>query len=254
MSKRERTRKKPYAIRLRKFILGILSTAVIISIAVFSVIMFFKITDIKVSGETRYSLDSIRASMGIELGTNMYAINKFEIIDKLKNEYPYINDVKIRRRLPGTINVEVKDSVPYAAIEEDGQYWIINEDGRILQQANDDFFNTKSLVKIKGIELLNPKICMEVDILDENKQKTLFNILHILEFNDILISVNEIDITKSYQITMIYDGRFTVCLGDYEQIERKIKFFIEVEKNLVENDRGIVDVSEIKKARFIPET
>lgn len=245
---------KKYNKKKRKRLYGLLSTMLVFTAAIVSICVFFRVSKVEIIGETRYSEAEITDCLHIKIGSNMFTMNKFAIIDDVKTRFPYIDSIVIRRQLPGKIIVTIEEAAEFACIQSNDTYWIIAENGKILRQTDERSFSETQLLKIKGIVLDNPQPGTAMVSVEENKinENSLFDVLHTFENNDILLNINEIDVTKLYQITAVYDNRLTVIFGTTEEFDRKVRFFCEVNKLLTENDKGTVDVSSSKKARFIP--
>ena len=77
-------------------LLAVLATCAVIVIAL---TLFFRVETIRVSGNIRYTEEEIQAATGVELGSNMYLLNKFEVQRRLREALPYIDSVQIRRHL-----------------------------------------------------------------------------------------------------------------------------------------------------------
>ena len=62
------------------------------------------------------------------------------------------------------------------------------------------------------------------------------------------------DFTQGYHISFTYAGRFTVRIGTTEDLEKKLKYLRAiVEDKLTPNQRGVIDVSDVQTAHFIPQ-
>ena len=63
----------------------------------------------------------------------MFRLKDQQIGDKLVEEYSYISKVKIRRKLPDTIVLEITEATPIGAIDAGAGYTLISEEGRVLE-------------------------------------------------------------------------------------------------------------------------
>ena len=88
---------------------GVLSALVILAAVIGGCIVFFKVDTIHVEGNERYTADQIVEAAGVRRGDNMYLLNKFKMIDQIKEKLTYVDDVTIRRKLPNTLNITVDE-------------------------------------------------------------------------------------------------------------------------------------------------
>ena len=79
--------------------------------------VFFRVEQVVVTGNSRYTQDEIVEVTGIERGDNLYGWNKFAIAQRLRQTLPYIGEVTIRRALPSTVIITVVEWDAVARIE-----------------------------------------------------------------------------------------------------------------------------------------
>ncbi len=234
------------------FILSLLTFCIVIAAIVMSVTVFLKVSDIVVSGETRYEAKDIIQTSGIEIGDNMFMINKFEVADRILEKYPYIEQIKIRRRLPDTFTFEITERVPAAYVMADDLRWLIDKKGYILERIGND--ETVNVPKISGVEVVTPYAGGELVLKNEAQLLPLREVLGSLSHSGMVANVARIEIDKLYDIKIIYGDRFLVSLGDTTELPRKIEMLKAVIGQLAEFDKGTINVSAVKEARFKPNT
>ena len=132
---RRRRRKKR---KERRLILTIFTFLIVVGAIITSITVFLKVADIEVKGLTKYDEDDIIATSGIKVGDNMFAVNKFNVAEKILNEYPYLKTIKIRRKLPDTFIFEITERSPLAYISADGKKWLIDGSAYILEMLPAD--------------------------------------------------------------------------------------------------------------------
>jgi len=232
-------------------IFGILLGFVLIVAAFTAITIFFKVSDVVVVGESRYTSDEIIELSGIEKGDNLFLINKFAAIDRIFDKLYYLDEIRMRRHLPGTIEITVTECVPIAAIQKDGGYLIVDIKGKILEE--NALADEGRLTIVKGAQIGDSEIGHRIVLSDENQDSILFELLNKLQSDDILKNIQEIDITKLYEIKFMYQDRFKVMFGMPEEIEKKIKFLkYVVEEKLASNETGTIDITDASTVRFIP--
>ena len=230
----------------------LLCTVLILAAVMTAMTIFFKIRDITVTGESRYSAETIAAASGIETGRNMFLMNKFAAISRIFAQCPYLDEIVIRRRLPDEVEIIVTECVPAAAIQSGASYYIIDADGKLLEQT--DASGAAGLCIVSGCELDGPELGKMAVFTEAEKEKPLKTILNTAQNNDILNEIKAIDLEKVFEISLEYGGRFTVQLGTVEDLEKKVRFLGVCIADLAPEDRGIIDVSDPQVARFRPYT
>ena len=80
--------------------------AVIVALTVGATV-FFRVEQVTVTGNQRYTEEEIVAASGIQLGSNLYSLNKVRIDRNLRTTLPYIGELTINRSLPSTVVITV---------------------------------------------------------------------------------------------------------------------------------------------------
>lgn len=247
MAARKRRRRRR---RNSGFLLSFITFCIVIAAIITSVTVFLKVAEIQVTGTTRYDGADIVETSGIETGDNMFMINKFEVAERILNEYPYIEQIKIRRKLPDTFTFEITERVPVAYIEISGSRWIMDSNGYLLEQLSTDA--KTELPKVSGCIPGEPKIGEKLALEDEDRFTALREVLTAVRRTDMGAAVARIEVDKLYDIRIIYGNRFIVSLGDATSLPKKIEMLRAVISELTDFDKGTIDVSAVKEARFKP--
>ena len=79
--------------------------------------VFFRVEQVVVTGNSRYTQEEIVEVTGIAQGDNLYGWNKYAIAQRLRETLPYIGEVSIRRALPSTVIITVVEWEAVARIE-----------------------------------------------------------------------------------------------------------------------------------------
>ena len=82
--------------------------------------VFFKVDTIEVTGNSRYTAQEIADSGGIHVGDNLFLVNKFSAAEAITRSLPYISSVRISRKLPDTLCIQVEENGTLCAIEQSG--------------------------------------------------------------------------------------------------------------------------------------
>ena len=81
---------------------------------------FFQVETVAVTGNSRYSQEEIIKATGIQTGDNLFRMNKYQIAHQVLQGLPYVEELTIRRALPSTIVITVKEWDAVARVEAPG--------------------------------------------------------------------------------------------------------------------------------------
>lgn len=232
-------------------ILSFLTFCVVVAAIVMSVTVFLKVATIEVRGLTKYDPNEVIRTSQIENGDNMFMINKFEVANRILDAYPYIEQIKIRRRLPDTFTFEITERVPAGYVETEGSRWLVDKKGYLLEMLSDE--DSVTVPKISGVEVLTPQAGGELVLKNDAQLEPLREVMGALFASGMIDRVVRIDVEKLYDIRVVYGDRFLVNLGDTSELSRKIEMLRVVIEQLAEFDKGTINVSAVKEARFRPD-
>lgn len=235
-------RRKGRAYRLISFI-------IIVAVILFAIGFFFRIEEITVEGSTRYTDMQIIEASGIETGKSLYGLNKFTAIDRIKQNFSYIEEVTIRRRIPDTIVVTVTERKPVAVISTGGTYWLIDSGAKLLEPKR----QAEGYIEIVGLTLVSPEAASDAAVSDEDglKLKQVKTLLPALAEYGLIDRTTGIDVSLVSNTSFRFEDRLTVKIGDTSDINYKMKFFSSILDELDGSDAGTIVFTDEKTARFI---
>lgn len=82
--------------------------AVVIALTIGATV-FFQVETIAVTGNSRYTQQEVIDASGIQIGDNLYRMNKYQIGNQVLRQLPYVEKILIRRSLPSTIVIMVSE-------------------------------------------------------------------------------------------------------------------------------------------------
>ncbi|MDR1158724.1 MAG: FtsQ-type POTRA domain-containing protein [Oscillospiraceae bacterium] len=232
----------------------LLSLALIAAAVILAVGVFFKVTHIEVEGSTIYAPVSIVAASGLKEGDNLFFLRKSAAIWAIFDEFPYVEQVRLRRRLPGTIVIEITERISVGMVPHGGVFWMIDGSGKLLEKIAVQTAVPKPIVK--GVTLLSPALGEDM-ALPQNERERLrpaLRLLQALHWRSLSPRVSEVDVSRLDQITLEYEGRLHVILGTADAIDIKLTFMEESIKKLPAGARGSLDLAraEDKIASYLP--
>lgn len=282
---RRKSRKEQRRIRTRRrmlFALALLlliAAGVILSGNVLFKVDSYKITDAEGNESTEtgiYSQDAILAALNVHIGDNMYGFDAAEKAAAMEQTLPYLENIRIHRRLPGTVVIQVQTATPTYCMQGNYGWAELSSQLKVLSIQQDTFEN---LIEIKmpvdtpvvGLHLqieetqadrseasavsetTESKAVQETrDKLNSEMKQTFAELISLLEKESLLDGVNCIDMQNIQEITVQYQNRLTIKLGTENSLPYKMQLTGVIVRNddgncLSDSDRGTLDVSHIKK-------
>lgn len=243
-----RRRKKRRGLRV---FLTLLTFCIVIGAIIASLTVFLKVSKIEVNGATKYKKEDIIATSGIQKGDNLFGINKFNVSSVILKKYPYIETIKITRRLPDTFVFDVTERVICGYIDVSDQRWIVDKFGYLLERVPQKT-QVKGAKILAGEPALAPNVGSKINWTENEKLNALITIFKELDTYKMTPKVGQVDVSMLYQLSFSYDNRLRVVLGTTEDLPKKLKMFHAVLEKLSPTDRGTVNLSNVKQARFAP--
>ena len=233
----------------------LLSVLLILAAIVGGCIVFFRVEKITVSGSTTYTEQHIIDVSGVEMGDNLFLIQKVPAARKILGQLPYIKEVNIRRELPNEIVINVKECTPVAALEgEEDSWWILDSSAKLLEQGDREL--AAPYMKISGLTALKPSAGgrVAVSVEESTKLGSLKSILAALEERELFANVDSVDLSAVSEIRMIYQGNYTVRMPMYsDDFHRLIHTMQAVaEHPKVAGRAGTIDLT-LKNPSFVPD-
>ena len=226
LNKKEIKRRK--RIKKIKFVLKIvILIALIAGGTAFALISpIFNIKDIQVINNIQVNSDTIVSLSGIKTGQNIFRFLKSKSIEKIK-ENPYIENIKIHRKLPSTIQIDVEERTPTYSIDYVGKYALINNQGYILEIVEDN----RGLPIILNSITAQEEISAGQRLKDEDLEKLgdILKIMSSAKDNNLDTQVTNIDIKdkNNYSIYLEQEKK-TIHLGDTSNLSNKMLYILAI--------------------------
>ena len=219
--------------------------------------LFFRVDTIVVSGQERYTCQEIQDATGIAQGDNLFLLNKYDVAQNIVKALPYVEEIRISRKLPDTLLIEVRECGTPLALVQDGSAWLISPGGKIVEQKSAAEVGDSGI--IDGCKLLAPSVGTPLALATEyaDQQTSLLELLAALEDAGMLKQVDAIHLDDAGKVIMDYAGRFTVEMpynADYAMKLKALRLSLESGK-IQDNMTGTFDLmQENGDAYFRPNT
>lgn len=262
---------QPKVFNRNRLLVQLLTVVAVVLALVMGMSVFFKVKVITVSGAGVYSPWTIREVSGITEGDNLLTFGRTKASGQIIANLPYVKSARIGIKLPDTVNIEVEEAaVVYSIQDADGVWWLINSDGKVVEQTS--AASAKGYTRVLGVTLTTPHPGMQAlatestsleEMVDaQEPQETLtpeetvpilvtgasrlnaaLHILQALEANDIVGSAASVDVSRMDDIVLWYGTQYQVNLGSTDRMEYKIACMRDVILQMSDYQTGILDIS-----------
>lgn len=232
------TKKQELQRKRRKFVFRIVKWLMLLGIIIGGIIFallspIFNIKEISVSGNAQISSQTIISLSSLTIDQNIFNFRTSEIVDNIK-ENAYIDSVKVSRKFPDTVDIEVEERVTTFMLVYGNAYVYINNQGYILEITSEKGDHPI----LTGFKTPTNQLVAGNRLTEEDLEK-LNDVLKIMEATSsgeskIENLITEINISDSsnYILTLSKEKK-QVYLGDVTDLSTKILWlnqFIEREK------------------------
>jgi len=200
---------------------------------------YFNIKIIQVLGNKNISKSGIISLSQISIGNNIFYINLKESENNILSN-PYIYSAEIIRKLPSTLQINIKEREAVFYNVKDNKNLVIDKNAVVLQQRDD--IKGMKLIKLDGLDYSKVELGKTVDDADSRRIDVVKALGDIIVDNQIL-GITSIDVSNSIDIK-IYCGNILVKIGSEDDIDKKVnKAFNILERKEVKGSKGYIDVS-----------
>lgn len=206
--RRQKNRRKKIIIRT---LIGIIFLCVGVILAL---TLFFNINKIVISGDKVYSDKEIVDASGVNMGDNLIFLSKTALNEEISSELAYVGSVKIKRRLPSTLEIIVTKTDAYMAVASDGYYILLDRNGKVLEK---DLETVGENIVLANLGEINSIEVGKTIVLKEEKVFTKLNDVLTECENVGITEITTIDLSDIYNIKLIYQGRITLELGETDK-------------------------------------
>lgn len=162
---------------------GLVFLVIVLIIALFislvSLLPQFYIEDVKVEGTKAIKQAELIQGSDIQTGKHLFyylsgsipevlQMRYVSTEDKLKNAFPYIENIRVGIKFPYHVAIEVEEYEAFAKLESNELYYVLDDSGLILEKKEDDALTKLPL--IKGISISKELVAGE-HISEENSRQ-----------------------------------------------------------------------------------
>lgn len=276
-------KKKRRKKRAKVVFFGMLFVLMMLTLAILSVTVFFNAETILVEGNNRYTAEEILEVGGLEIGQNLFRLDKFKVIDQMES-LPYVKTVEIDRKLPNTLSIKVIENQPVVWLQTDTGAALLNEEYRVLelltlptellpteepeeQEKPKEETPDKEQESVEekpspvdGIPRLTQIAATELTVGktavfgEEDYTGFLKRLYEGFSQNPDLDwnKVREVQFFARYDVQLLYDELLTIDFGSLDQTETKLELAAYLIKDNGVGQSAVVDVSNPERVYFRP--
>lgn len=248
--RRKKNRRKKLIIR------GVLGGTFLVAGLIIGLLLFFNINKISVTGDSVYSAQEVISASQIEAGDNLVFVSKQRVNKLITEKLPYVGSVKIKRRLPAHLEIQVTKTDAVYGIAQSGYYTLLDKDGKVLE-TNVEYIGTDKTL-LNGGKVMSAVVGEQIVLENEKTFPRLKEVYETCEKVG-LTDITEINIADLYNIKVVYQGRITLELGktDGDRLSKKLSFGKAAIDKQNEEDiqfRGTINLTVDKKGYLQEET
>ena len=251
----------------KQLYIGSAVVAVLLIMLILSRTVLFKIDNIVVTNpsEVSYTTEQISTETGIVSGTqNLFSCDLEKIEKNIEQRLPYIGEAYVEKDFPSSLKITVISTSVSAALVHGAGYILIDENGKMLEYTQ---MTPEAVPTLRTSVEITPEIGHYIG--DKSKlekgQETNAETEMIRLFGDIrkaaeaaglLDGITLIDIRDERALTLMYENRLTLHLGNESRLETKLQTgagAIAAESDSQKTRTGAIDLSIVGSA-FVMDT
>ncbi len=215
-----RERKHPRRTKRRgrfRFLYKLISLVVVAAAMVTACVIFFRVNEVRVEGNSHYTPQEIIEASEIEMGDNLVTLWTWQINRLVGSKLPYVQRVVLDHTFPDKVTLRVVERTVAATVEGNGRQWLMAADGYLLETTGQS-----QGIAIVGLEVVDPQVGqpMQVSEKDQSKGKAIVPLMEGLKRAGKLDQCTKFDCSAASSILVsygIHQLRFPLH-GDYDRM------------------------------------
>lgn len=215
-----RERKHPRRTKRRgrfRFLYKLISLVVVAAAMVTACVIFFRVNEVRVEGNSHYTAQEIIEASEIEMGDNLVTLWTWQINRLVGSKLPYVQRVVLDHTFPDKVTLRVVERTVAATVVGNGSQWLMAADGYLLETTGQS-----QGIAIVGLEVVDPQAGqpMQVSEKDQSKGKAIVPLMEGLKRAGKLDQCTKFDCSAASSILVsygIHQLRFPLH-GDYDRM------------------------------------
>lgn len=179
--------------------------------------VFFPIKTIAVKGNSVYTSEQIISASGVTVGSKLFGISENGVEKAVTTTLPYVKTLQIKRNLFDSIEVNVTETYDVYCFNNDGVFYTADADYKALKEFSQKPNGVTEIILTKQPEI---KLGHIIEI-EKNPEDLIKQIMKIFNYSN--LKIDYLNISNASSITAGIENRFSVNLGNVENINGKIE-------------------------------
>lgn len=220
---------------------------------ILSVTVLFKVKHIVVENLDKttpadtgiYTEDAVLGALAVPMEENLFGFSAADKQAEMELQLPYLETIRVRRRLPDTVVVQVAPATESWCAKTDAGWLILSDGLKVLKVQTDQ---PDALPVITGLGVSAPTAGRYLSATTAEQSDQIADLMHQLYNTGLAEGCTRIDMGLGTDAYFVYDGRVKVLLGTFNNLDYKVSVAALLLKNesgeyLSATDRGTLDVS-----------
>lgn len=208
----------------------------------------FNVRKIIVKGNEKITAEEIKSLSAITLDENTFKYRLSEIAQNIKQQ-AYIDSVKVSRKLPSEVIIEVVERKPSFMLQIGNAFVYMSSQGYFLEVSETKLEVPAIIGYETQIENIEPG--GRLVNADLEKLETVLKIMKNAKANELDAKITQINIAdKNEYVLRLEADKKTVYLGDASYIEKKMQYLLLVLQNAPDVEEEVFLNVDINKENF----
>lgn len=229
---------------LRRSLPAIAATAIVLALGAGAVLGYrfvttssrFAIARVEIRGAAQLSPDDLRVALPVRLGDNIFRADLHDVTRALRAN-PWIRTASVRRQLPNTLVVELREHVAAAVVQLGTDLYLADATGHVFKRAQLETGETDRLPIVTGLGK------DQLRAAPEDTAELIVRALGVLSrwrANALRPEISEIHVDAHHAITLrTYDRGVAIQLGALRELDERLITF----------DTAWSELSDLERAR-----
>ena len=200
------------------------------------------ISNIKVEGLKTLDQANVIKQLSLDKPTNILSFNSFVAKKRLKENY-YVEDVTVKKKLPNTVTITIKERDIVGYIPYSNSYLFIDKSGMVID-TKQSF--TQNLPIIYGLSFDSFTIGKKLKTDNQDAFLVVMEITNYIKDKEQLANILKIDVSDLQDIHLYMD-KIDIVFGNTDAINIKMNTLNEILKNFTPQEKGFLYINDISK-------